>query len=83
MRRYGFDDEFRVAFDQEGHLVLMGEIGWREAICAECGKPIRWCLDMMSFTTGTVHRLAHAECVWMPEAFDRLRAEAQELHGDD
>jgi hypothetical protein len=42
-----------------------------EPICPICEEPIRWCLDMFSFTTGYAHKLAHAHCVWTPEAFDR------------
>ena len=47
-----------------------------EPICPICNEAIRWCLDMFSFTTGCDHRLAHARCVWMPEAFDREKKEA-------
>lgn len=38
-------------------------------LCPICSQKIRWCLDMASFTTGFPHRLAHARCVWTPEAF--------------
>ena len=47
-----------------------------EPICPICEKPIQWCLDMFSFTTGfDAHpfTLAHAHCVWKKEAFTRER----------
>jgi len=40
-----------------------------EPPCAVCGEPIRWCLDMFSFTTGYRHELAHARCVFTKAAF--------------
>lgn len=47
-----------------------------EAICPRCDKPIQWCLDMFSFTTGDFgtgrdypFTLAHARCVWAGHAF--------------
>lgn len=55
----------------DGRLVMEGREGWQEAVCPICDEPIRWCLDMFSFTTGYPHMLAHARCVWTPEAFDR------------
>lgn len=63
------EDEFRLEFSDDGHLRLAGRDGWQIAICPFCGEPIQWCLDMFSFTTGDTHELAHARCVWMPEAF--------------
>jgi hypothetical protein len=41
--------------------------------CSVCGEPIMWCLDMFSYTCENPHRLAHARCVWRPEAFDRQK----------
>jgi len=64
-------DDFRLEFDDDGTLNLRGRNGWREPICPLCGEPIRWCLDMFSFTTSP-HRLAHAACVWTAEAFEKL-----------
>lgn len=67
-------DVFRFEFreeDGEEHLRLEGRDGWREAVCPICHEPIKWVLDMFSFTTGYPYRLAHARCVWEPEAFER------------
>jgi hypothetical protein len=54
-----------------------------EAVCPKCGEPIRWVLDMFSFTTGMDEThpftLTHARCAWTPEGFRvqmRLAAEA-------
>lgn len=63
-------------FDKHGHLSLdfgLWNDGWREAICPKCHTPIRWVLDMASFTSVEPHGhlLAHARCVWLPEAFLR------------
>lgn len=51
-----------------------------EQDCAVCGEPIRWCLDMFSYTTGNPHRLAHARCVWTPEAFDSQKRLARAIY---
>ena len=64
---------FRFEFDDEGVLRLRGRDGWREAICPVCHEPIRWALDMFSFSTGDDHTLQHARCAWTPEAFDTQR----------
>ena len=56
---------------RDGQLWHLGREGWREAVCPVCNEPIQWCLDMFSFTTGWPHILAHARCVWTPEAFER------------
>lgn len=65
------------AFDEHGVLHLRNEYPRTyssvEPVCPICNQPIRWCLDMSSFTTGYDHRLAHARCVWTREAFDRER----------
>jgi hypothetical protein len=66
-------EPWRLEFDDEGHLHARGTVGWREPICPECNEPIRWCLDMASFTTGRDHVMAHARCVWRKEAFSRER----------
>lgn len=64
-------EPFRLEFDANGHLFIEGRDGWQEAVCVICDEPIRWCLDMFSFTTGFPHGLAHARCVWTGEAFLR------------
>jgi hypothetical protein len=63
-------------FDAAGHLHQAGNVGWREPICPECDEPIRWCLDMASFTTGPDHVMAHARCVWRKWAFTEERKRA-------
>lgn len=45
--------------------------------CAVCGELILWCLDMFSYTCENPHRLAHARCVWRPEAFAKQAALAR------
>lgn len=50
-----------------------------EPPCAVCGEPIRWVLDMFSYTTGYPHELAHARCVWRKVAFQREAEQAGEL----
>ena len=65
------NDPQRFEFRADGALWHLGRDGWQEAICPLCHEPIQWCLDMFSFTTGFPHRLAHARCVWTPEAFER------------
>lgn len=69
-------DDWCIGFDGSGHLVTVGHHGHREPVCPECGEPIRWVLDMMSFKLYDGMRFAacHARCVWMPEAFDRERS---------
>ena len=62
-------DPMRFEF-YDDRLVLEGRDEWREAACPICNEPIRWCLDMFSFTTGFPHMLAHARCVWTAEAFE-------------
>jgi hypothetical protein len=61
----------RLYFDNAGHLCLDFSQGWREPVCPECHEPIRWALDMSSFTSGPGHQLAHARCVWTREGFRR------------
>lgn len=71
------NDPFRLEFDDDGSLHQRGREGWREAVCPVCSEPIRWVLEMMSFTRDeTGFALAHARCVWTREAFGReaLRA---------
>lgn len=57
-------------FDSDGHCSIdfgmMDEASW-EAICPVCNGAIRWRLDVMSFTMGSKHELAHARCIWSPE----------------
>jgi hypothetical protein len=67
-------DPMRFEFNAAGELELNGRDHepW-EANCAVCGEPIRWVLDMFSFTTHP-HRLAHARCAWTKEAFATQRA---------
>jgi hypothetical protein len=65
------DDTFRLDFDEDGHLCIIGRDGWREPICPECGQPIRYVLDMASFTAGYDSKLAHARCVWRKGGFRR------------
>lgn len=53
-----------------------GRDGWAEPICPVCDEPIRWVLDMFSFSTlgahtPGVHTLLHARCAWLPGAFRR------------
>ena len=68
-------------YTTEGHLRIRNDYPRTyesaEPICPVCNEPIRFCLDMASFTTGSEHRLAHAHCVWTPEAFDREKREAK------
>lgn len=73
-------DDFRIEFDEDGTLHVRGRNGWREPVCAVCRDPIRYVLDMFSFTTGPDHELAHARCVWTKEAFER---EARLAPGDE
>jgi hypothetical protein len=69
-------------FDPEGHLVMPEALS-QEAICPECEQKIRWVLDMASFTTKGPggHMLAHARCVWTPNAFTVQRRAAKEIQG--
>jgi hypothetical protein len=76
-------DTFRFQTDDEGHLEIAGRDGWQEPICPICNEPIRWCLDMFSFTTGPRHRLAHARCVWTAEAFELEARRMLELEGTE
>jgi hypothetical protein len=62
-------DDFRLEFDDDDTLHMRGFKDRREAICPICREPIRWVLDMASFTSGTDHVYAHARCVWTREAF--------------
>jgi hypothetical protein len=68
-------------FDTAGHLVM--DETPPEPICVECDKPIRWVLDMVSFdrTESGDGRfaLAHAHCVWLPDAFSRERKIAKRI----
>lgn len=74
------EHSFRFEFDSDGTLHQRGgREGWAEPTCAVCHEPIRYCLDMFSFTTGSDHALAHARCVWTKEAFDRERSKAPSL----
>jgi hypothetical protein len=63
-----------VYFDENRHLVVdhgLDRANWGEAVCCECGEPIQWVLNMMSFKYEHGRYLAgHARCLWMPEAFD-------------
>lgn len=70
-------DDFRLDFNND-HLELAGRNGWQEAICPICDEQIRWCLDMFTFTAGFPHLLAHARCVWTPEAFDHQKHLSQQ-----
>lgn len=68
-------EEVRFEFGADGVLYVHwppapSPDGWREPTCPECGEPIRWVLDMASWTSPP-HRLAHARCLWLPEAFHR------------
>jgi hypothetical protein len=67
---------FRFEF-RDDQLWLEGRDGWREAICPVCNEPIRWCLDMFTFSTGYPYILCHARCSWQPDAFDRQRKLAE------
>ena len=69
-------EPFHLYFDAAGHLHLAGRKGWREPICPECDEPIRWVLDMASFTSGSDHVMAHARCVWRKWAFTEERKRA-------
>lgn len=69
-----------LTFDPDGTLRL--DFGptrqaFREAICPECGEPIRWMMDMSSFTSGPRPALAHARCVWRQEGFRTEMERAQ------
>jgi len=71
-------DDFRVGFDDDGTLRQRGRNGWREPVCAKCGEPVRWVLDMASFVhmgDGS-YALAHARCAWTKPAFDREKKDA-------
>ena len=50
-----------------------------EPLCVECGEPIRWVLDMMSFKHlgGLRYQAGHARCLWRKEAFTVQRKQAQ------
>lgn len=61
----------RLYFDADDHLVLdfsPANEDFREPVCPVCEKPIRWVLDMFSFTA-SARELAHARCVWTSDAF--------------
>ena len=69
-------DTFRFEFDTDGTFWQRGREGWREAKCAACGYPIRWVLDMFSFThpgDSDGYALEHASCAWRKSGFDRQR----------
>jgi predicted amidophosphoribosyltransferase len=74
----------RNTVEQVGMLIRNdnGSVAWApwerlpaEAVCPKCGEPIRWCLDMFSFTTGMQDdhpfTLTHARCAWTREGFRR------------
>lgn len=71
-------NDFRFVWTDDGVLHLRGRDGFREPICPECGEPIKWVLDIMSFTTGPDHRLAHASCLWTAEGIRRVAERAPE-----
>lgn len=76
-------DDPDLSFDDEGRLVLsfgLHNASWREAVCCECGEPIRWVLDMFSFKHNDrgSFDLGHAWCLWTPEGFDRARAKSSD-----
>lgn len=72
-------DTFRFEFDPDGTLRMRGRDGWQEAVCCECGEPIRWVLDMFSFknTGDASFALGHARCLWTREAFHEQAKKAQ------
>lgn len=55
----------------DGDPYMSLTIPTKEPLCAVCDEPIRWYIDMFTFTAGADHRLAHARCVWTQEAFLR------------
>jgi hypothetical protein len=68
---------------EDGRLTLSFGLyneSWREAICCECGQPIKWVLDMFSFKHNDRggFDLGHAWCLWTPEGFDRAKAKASQ-----
>lgn len=69
--------------EQTGELTLdfgLHMENFNEAKCSECGKPIRWVLDMFSFKTngrGTFS-LGHARCLWTKNGFRTQEALAVE-----
>lgn len=60
---------------------MSGWDGFVDPICPVCNEPIRWVLDMASFSTleHGVYTLMHARCAWIPEAFDREKREARRV----
>lgn len=80
--------EPRFEFDAEGHLTVSFGLyneDWREAICCECGEPIRWVLDMFSFRHNSRggYDLGHASCLWTPEGFKKPKRRAKERATSD
>lgn len=79
-------DPWRVELVERDGVIrceVTGYDDWVEPICPTCNEPIRWVLDMMSFTTknGGVFTMTHARCAWTPEGFDterELAARAQQ-----
>jgi len=67
-------DPLRFEFWPDGTLHQLGRDDWREPLCSVCLEPIAYVLDMSSFRPDPPgYSLAHARCVWRPEAFDRER----------
>ena len=61
-----------VTFTADGYLEAdfgVTRERWREPVCPECGEPIRWVLDMSSWTSGFPTRLVHARCAWTKDGF--------------
>lgn len=68
--------------DDEGHLVMPESAP--EPICPECQEPVKWVLDMFSFSTLSQwdrggYTLMHARCAWIPSAFTRERTRAKKV----
>lgn len=48
---------------------------WMECLCATCGDPIRWVLDVWSFVRDPDGSFSavHGECAWTEEVVTRRR----------
>ena len=63
-------ETFRFEFDPDGTFRQRGRDGWAEPICPTCREPIRWVLDMFSFTNEPgSFVLEHARCAWTKNGF--------------
>jgi len=54
-----------------------------QVICYVCDEPILWCLDMYSYSCTIPHKLGHARCLWLPEAFENQGKLAGKIHAEE